>query len=142
MQRLLATIGIAALFVLTACGGGSNALGRDAAIAAARAAVPERETITGVISAKAGQFSDFDTHATGVISRADRRVWAMAFSGSFTGSCGPASATPDAHAACPPPAPTMLVIIGERDGEFIEARMPVDARPSRGGCSRTRGAAG
>lgn len=130
MQRLLATIGIiVALLVLAACGGSSSALGRDAAIAAARSGVPERETITGVISVKAGQFSDFDTHATDVISPPTRRVWAVAFRGSFSVSCGPARPTPDALPACPPPATTMLVIIDERDGTFIEGMTPADSPP-------------
>ena len=117
------------LALAAACGGGSTALGRDAAIAAARSGVPERETITGVISVKAGQFSDFDTHATDAISPPNRKVWAVAFSGSFSGSCGPAQPTPEPCAECPPSATTMLVIIDERDGKFIEEMTPADLRP-------------
>ena len=117
------------LVLSAACGGGSSALGRDAAIAAARAAVPERETITSVISAETGQFSDFEKHATDAISAGDRHVWAVAFAGSFTGSCGPAPVTPDARAVCPKPATTMLVIIDERSGVFIEGMTPADAPP-------------
>ena len=115
------------LALAAACGGGSTALGRDAAIAAAQSGVPERETITRVISAKTGQFSDFDNHATDVISPPNRKVWAVAFAGSFSGSCGPARPTADAHSTCPPPATTMLVIIDERNGAFIEGMTPAHA---------------
>ena len=109
------------LAVAAACSSGSLTLGRDAAIAAARAAVPERETITGVISAKTGQFSDFDNHATDVISPPNRKVGAVAFAGSFSGSCGPARPTADAHSTCPPPATTMLVIIDQRNAAELAA---------------------
>ena len=121
-----AALSLGLAFVVV-CSSGSLTLGRDAAIAAARAAVPERETITRVISAKTGQFSDFDNHATDAISPPNRKVWAVAFAGSFSGSCGPARPTADAHSTCPPPATTMLVIIDERNGAFIEGMTPAHA---------------
>ena len=114
--------------VLAGCGGGPPGLARDAAIEAARAAAPGGDTITSVISATPGRFDDFDEGSTEAISPPDRRVWAVAFRGAFAGSCGRAPLTPEAHAQCPPPATTILVIIDRNDGTFIEATSPADAR--------------
>jgi hypothetical protein len=113
--------------VLAGCGSGSHGLGRSEAIDAARRVAPSHDTITGVSSAKSGQFSEFDDSATDAVSSGGRQVWAVTFSGSFQGSCGPSPLTPEARKECPPPATTMLVIIDRADGTFIEALAPADA---------------
>lgn len=122
-RAILALASVALLLV--ACGGESHGLGRSEAIAAARRAAPD--TISGVISARSGRFSDFDERSTDAVSSGGRQVWAVTFSGDFQRSCGPAPLTPEAQKECPPPATTMLVIIDRADGTFVEALAPADA---------------
>jgi hypothetical protein len=94
----------------------SGGLTEAQAFAAARTAFPDA---TGVVSAKAGQMRDFDINQQ--VVPGDRWVWAVVVSGTFPFSCGPAPATGQTHAPCPPPGTTMTVILDYTTGRFLEA---------------------
>jgi hypothetical protein len=73
------------------------------------------------LSAKSGRYHDFG--GGGLVTDANRRVWAVAFKGTFHSSGGPpgSSRLPDHH--------SVIVIIDFRTGEFIQASVPAPYVP-------------
>lgn len=116
--RAIVLAGLTAALLAAGCSSDPAAdLSAQQAVSAARRTA-QRLTTTPLtlISARSGDFREFDPNAGPAVSAPDRRVWAVVFQGTFPpASCGPPGGR------CPAPNSTMRVIIDAASGAFIEA---------------------
>jgi hypothetical protein len=119
VNRLIVVAALAA-YLASACGGSTPAgLSQGKAVSAAqRTAQAMSTTPVSFVSAASGRFGDFEPHVGTAVSDPNRQVWAVAFRGTFHGSCGPASPPPH---ACPAPNTTIRVVLDYASGAFIMA---------------------
>jgi hypothetical protein len=114
--------GIAGAHVL---GGGHDGISREQAIAIAQREIQPDDPQAELIAARSGRYDKFwYPGSTGFSVPSAQRVWAVAFRGTFSVSCGPPTLSGEQQ-QCPPPHTAMMVIIDYRDGAFIESSSPV-----------------
>ena len=126
MRRVgLVVGGVVAVAVLTTlaveAGVPIGGISRSEAVAAATTRVKvESSTPPQLAWAVPGLFGFFRDGATDAVGPWSRPVWAIRLTGTFRGSCGPASVL-DEPLRCPGPDHTETVILDYRTGEFIMA---------------------
>jgi hypothetical protein len=113
-----------AVTVLVACGSGPAGLPQTTAVSDARS-IAQGMSATPVhfVSASSGSFAHFEPNADATIASPTRVVWTVVFDGTFSSSCGPATATPH---ACPSNS-TVRVILDYATGKFVMGQTPAGA---------------
>lgn len=121
-SRLLFTVLAGAVFlavpVLNAgCGDSVPGLSRQRAVSEATTrAQGMSSTPVTFVSAASGRLGTF---STGFVSpNPNRKVWAVTFTGTFAGACGPAGNT------CPPPNKSVSIFLDYTSGAFVMASTP------------------
>jgi ABC-type phosphate transport system substrate-binding protein len=126
VSLLLRGMGFAcvAAVVLVACGAGQTGVPQTTAIKAATSIAQGMSTTpVHVVSASSGPFAHFEPTVSATIASPTRVVWTVVFDGTFSSSCGPATATPH---ACPSNS-TVRVILDYATGKFVMGQTPAGA---------------
>jgi hypothetical protein len=119
---------VLAVLVFAGCGG-SVPSGDLISLGAAQAIAVQSTTSSAPVSLTSIRLSTYGREADGgLVAPAESPVWAVAVTGSFPVSCGPAP-PPSVTKVCPPPQTTELVLIDARTGAFLQGLAPAPSRP-------------
>lgn len=119
MHRFIVCLAAVAALVCSCGGSVPTGLSQGKAETAAKAtAQTMSSTPVSFVSATSGSISKFEPTVETAGSDPNRMVWAVVFQGTFEGSCGPSSSSPQ---SCPAPNTTVRVVLDYASGAFIMA---------------------